>query len=66
MKYSNGRYLLDKETLESLNEKIEVFRAVSKTRKALHLTMVTSNGLVDNAYANQIQSEITLADLFAE
>ena len=66
MKYTKGRYLLDKDTLEELNEKDEVFRAVSKTRKAVHLTMVTSNGLVDNAYSKQIQSEITLADLFAE
>ena len=66
MKYTKGRYLLDKDTLEELNEKAEVFRAVSKTRKAMHLTMVTSNGLVDNAYSKQIQSEITLADLFEE
>jgi len=71
MKYAKGRYLLDKDTLESLSEKAEVFRAVSRTRKAIHLTMVTSNGLVDNAYANQIksnpiQSKITLAELFAE
>ena len=66
MKYAKGRYLLDKETLDDLNEKAEVFRAVSKTGKAIHLTMVTSNGLVANAYANQIPSEITLADLFSE
>ena len=51
MKYAKGRY---------------VFRAVSKTRKAVHLTMVTSVGLVRNAYANQVQSEVTLDDLFAE
>ena len=66
MKYAKGRYLLDKDTLENLSEKAEVFRTVSKTRKAIHLTMVTSNGLVNNAYANQIQSEITLEDLFKE
>lgn len=66
MKYTKGYYLLDKHSLEELNEKAEMFRAVSKTRKAVHLTMVTSNGLVDNAYSKQIQSEITLADLFAE
>lgn len=66
MKYAKGRYLLDKDALENLEEKAEVFRAVSKTRKAVHLTMVTSSGLVRNAYANQIQSEVTLDDLFAE
>ena len=66
MKYTKGRYLLDKDSLEELNEKAEVFSVVSKTRKAMHLTMVTANGLVDNAYSKQIQSEITLADLFSE
>ncbi len=66
MKYTKGRYLLDKDSLEELNEKAEVFSAVSKTRKAIHLTMVTSNGLVDNAYSKQIQSEITLRDFFTE
>ena len=66
MKYAKGRYLLDKDTQGALSEKAEVFRVVSRTRKAIHLTMVTSNGLVDNAYANQIQSKITLEELFAE
>jgi len=28
--------------------------------------MVTSAGLVHNAYWNNVQSEVTLADLFAE
>ena len=66
MKYAKGRYLLEKDALENLEEKVEVFRTVSKTRKAVHLTMVTSAGLVRNAYANQVQSEVTLDDLFAE
>ena len=65
MKYARGRYPLDKDALEDLEEKAEVFRAVSKTKKAIHLTMVTTNGLISNAYANQVQSEITLDDLFA-
>ena len=65
MKYAKGRYLLEKDALENLEEKVEVFRTVSKTRKAVHLTMVTAAGLVRNAYANQVQSEVTLDDLLA-
>lgn len=65
MKYAKGRYLLEKKTLEDLCEKAGVFRAVSRTKKGIHLTMVTSEGLVANAYANQIQSQVTLDDLFA-
>jgi len=33
-------------------------------RKAIHLTMVTSFGVRPNAYANKIQSFVTLEDLF--
>ena len=66
MKFTQGRFSIDKATMQKLEDKAEVFRAVSKTSKAIHLTMVTANGLVRNAYANQIQSEITLDDLFAQ
>jgi hypothetical protein len=40
------------------------FAAETKTRHALHLTMVTVQGLVRNAYANDIQSEVAGDDLF--
>ena len=49
-----------------LVEKAETFRAVSKTQKAIHLTFVTSRGLVRNSYWNDVQSEVTLDDLFHE
>jgi len=64
MKYTQAPYAIGKETMNDLAEKLETFRAVSKTRKAVHLTMVTSAGLVHNAYSNQVHSEITLDDLF--
>lgn len=65
MKFSQAAFAIDKETAETLAAKIETFKAVSKTRKAVHLTMVTSAGIVRNAYANQVQSEVVLDDLFA-
>lgn len=49
-----------------LAAKVETFRAVSKTQKAIHLTFVTSRGLVCNSYWNDVQSEVTLDDLFRE
>ena len=52
--------------VSALAAKVEIFKAVSKTRKAVHLTMVTSAGIANNAYKNQIQSEVSLDDLFAE
>ena len=64
MKYSRGTYSIDATTSEQLSEKAEIFRAVSNTNKAIHITMVTTNGVTNNMYKNTIQSEITLDDLF--
>ena len=36
----------------------------TRTRKAVHLTMVTSFGVRRNAYADSVQSFVTLDDLF--
>ncbi len=44
----------------------ETFRSACGIKKAIHLTLVTSNGLRHNKYSGNIQSELTLADLFRE
>ena len=36
------------------------------TKKAVYLTYVTTEGLKRNAYANDVQSEVTLDSLFRE
>lgn len=66
MKYSSGPFAIDKAMDSDLAAKVETFRAVSKTQKAIHLTFVTSRGLVRNSYWNDVQSEVTLDDLFKE
>ena len=35
-----------------------------ETRKSIHLTIITSSGLVRNEYSSRIQSEVSLDDLF--
>jgi hypothetical protein len=42
------------------------FEQVTKTRSALHLTFVTTTGLLQNKYSGIVQSEVTLDDLFRE
>jgi hypothetical protein len=64
MKFSNEKYCLDKETHKNLIHKKSAFINETKTRKAVHLTMVTTYGLVHNEYWNDIQSEVTMDDLF--
>ena len=36
----------------------------TKTRKAVHITMLTTYGLKRNMYTDIIQNEVTLQDLF--
>ena len=64
MKFGDGPYALDKEEMDKLEYRRTVFCGITGTKRAVHLTMVTVNGLVANAYRNSIQSEVTLDDLF--
>ena len=64
MKYSAAAYALDKKEADRLVTRMETFRVVSKTKKALHLTLVTPGGVVHNSYWHRIQSTVTLDDLF--
>ena len=63
-KYTSEPFRIDKEYDARLAQKIGVFREVTKTRKSIHLTMITSSGLVRNEYSSRIQSEVSLDDLF--
>lgn len=64
MKYVNGKYSISKEYADRLMERREAFRSLTSTDKALHLTMITSEGLEHNEGWHSIQSELTLDDLF--
>ena len=41
-----------------------IFTEVAKSKKAIHTIMVTTDGLVHNIYAGDIQNEVCLNDLF--
>lgn len=64
MKYAASNYTLDKEEEYKLRTRLETFRITTKTTKAIHLTMITTYGLVPNMYSGIIQNEITMNDLF--
>ena len=64
MKFADEAYALAKKDIESLRHKRAAFRFATGTRRAVHLTMVTAEGLEHNSYRNEIQRELTLDDLF--
>lgn len=67
IKYSDGPYTIDKKYMENIRNKATLFRQLTKTRKGIALTMITSYGLVKNSYSmNNIHSQITADDLFMD
>jgi len=64
LKYCKSEYVISAKDETNLRNKIAVFEAETKTKKAVHLTMVTTYGLVENSHTGIVQSEVTLKDLF--
>jgi predicted AAA+ superfamily ATPase len=64
MKYVQEQFVIDKKQDEKLRNKRGSFRYETKTTRAVHLTMITTYGVKRNEYWNNIQSEVTMNDLF--
>ncbi len=64
MKYSIAEFVIDKKYDEVLRNKKAAFIRETKTRKAIHQTMVTTYGLKRNEYSGLVQSEVRMEDLF--
>ncbi len=65
MKFSIDTYTITKSYAEDLKRKIRVFKAVTRTKKAIHLLLITNWGLAKNSYADTlVQNELTMDMLF--
>ena len=64
MKFSVAEFVIDKKYDEALRNKKAAFVRETKTRKAIHQTMITTYGVRRNEYSGQIQSEAKMDDLF--
>ena len=64
MKFSQGEYELTEKYDLELRNKIGTFQTKTKTRKGLSIVMITSYGLKRNTWANGINAQITMDDLF--
>jgi len=65
MKYSLSEYAIDAEYEQKLRNQKSAFIDATNTRKAVHLTMVTTFGIKANAHSGIVQNEVKLDDLFA-
>jgi len=64
MKYSKAEYSITKKDEAELRNKIAVFELETRTKKAVHLTMVTTYGIASNSHSGIVNSEVSLEDLF--
>ena len=65
MKYSLSEYAIDAEYEQKFQNKKSAFINTTNTRKAVHLTMVTTFGIKTNVHSGMMQNEVKLDDLFA-
>lgn len=64
MKYSETEYTVDASFDRTQRRRISDFRKKTKTRYAIHSTLITTYGLHENSYSGEVQSVITAEDLF--
>ena len=64
MKFANDTYIIDKDYEVLLRRRLTTFRHLTRTRKALHLTMITTYGISQNSHSGDVQAEVTMDDLF--
>ncbi|MDR1015035.1 MAG: AAA family ATPase [Coriobacteriales bacterium] len=63
-KYSKGPFAVDAAYESNLLNKLSAFRSESRTKKAVHLTMVTTYGVTKGRHSGIVQAEVTMDDLF--
>jgi AAA+ ATPase superfamily predicted ATPase len=66
IKYAKAEFVIDRKYDEILRNKREAFIRETKTRKTVHLTMITSYGVKQNEYSGLVQSEVKMDDLFTQ
>lgn len=65
MKYSENDYIVNQAFVKDQRRKISDLITKTKTKYAIHSTLITTYGVVDNAYRDELQAIITSEDLFA-
>lgn len=64
VKYSENLYSLDKEEYMKIQNRISVFKEATNTRSKIIPTMITTFGMKEGTYSDQIIAKIDMEDLF--
>jgi hypothetical protein len=65
MKYTREPFAVSAEYRGKILNKVAAYRREFKTRKAIHVALVSASGLRYNANSDVVQAEIRLQDLFS-
>lgn len=65
MKFTSGRYIMKKDESEALENRVEAFKAVTKTQKTIRRVLISANGVEENQYSRRVANVVVLDDLFA-
>ena len=66
MKFTEGQYAIDKAENLRLRNRIQALRTMLPKRMSIQVTLITSFGLQQNQYANQVNQTLTIDDLFMQ
>jgi AAA+ ATPase superfamily predicted ATPase len=65
IKYGEELFTIDKKYAEVLNQRVNIFKEKTRTKKQIFLAMITATGLKQTMYSeDMIQGTVTLNDLF--
>ena len=64
MKYTDSAYELDKSEYGKLMNRLNAFQKETHPQKAIHITLITANGLSNGKYNSAFQNTITGEQLF--
>lgn len=64
IKYSDKPFIIDKNCAEGLKRLINVFRAVTRSRKQVFIAIIAANGLKQNTYAKEFVNAVVSMDDF--
>ncbi len=60
MKFSDDEFIIDKKYHQELINKMTAFKNETKTKKAVHITMITINGVKKNEYSDVVINQVCL------
>lgn len=65
IKYTDKPFMIDKQYAETLKNKIDVFKKITRINKQIFLTIISANGLKNSSHSDKmIHDAVILEDLF--